>query len=288
MKKESLIGSACSILSAILFGFMPLMANPAFSSGSNAYTIAFGRFLTGSMFCAGMIQLLPGYSFRIGKAQVFSLFKISLFFAVMPVLLYSAYDLIGAGMATTLHFTYPAVVLIITSVLLRRKPEWIKIICCILCLSGIFMIYHRGGGSLKGIALAAVSGVIYACYIILFERSDLDGLPLINTIFWISLFSSMEIGLYAMMTHKLLLDLPSSVWISYLALGIIAMVIAILLFQTGVLLCGSLKASLYSTLEPVTGVFVGVTFYHEAVDQMGFMGIILILASVIGLSIFGD
>ena len=52
--------------------------------------------------------------------------------------------------------------------------------------------------------------------------------------------------------------------------------------------CGSLKASLYSTLEPVTGVFVGVTFYHEAVDQMGFMGIILILASVIGLSIFGD
>ena len=54
---HALIGSGAVILSAVLFGTMPLMAKRAFTLGSNAYTTAFGRFATGAVI-AGLVILL--------------------------------------------------------------------------------------------------------------------------------------------------------------------------------------------------------------------------------------
>ena len=42
-------GVICALISGILFGTMPLMAKTAYSLGSNAYTVAFGRFFTGAV-----------------------------------------------------------------------------------------------------------------------------------------------------------------------------------------------------------------------------------------------
>ena len=56
-KYSSIIGPGAVILSAVLFGTMPLMAKRAFALGSNAYTTAFGRFATGAVI-AGLVILL--------------------------------------------------------------------------------------------------------------------------------------------------------------------------------------------------------------------------------------
>ena len=54
---HALVGPGAVILSAVLFGTMPLMAKRAFALGSNAYTTAFGRFATGAVI-AGLVILL--------------------------------------------------------------------------------------------------------------------------------------------------------------------------------------------------------------------------------------
>lgn len=56
-KYSSIIGPGAVILSAVLFGTMPLMAKRAFALGSNAYTTAFGRFATGAVI-TGLVILL--------------------------------------------------------------------------------------------------------------------------------------------------------------------------------------------------------------------------------------
>ena len=56
-KYSSIIGPGAVILSAVLFGTMPLMAKQAFTLGSNAYTTAFGRFATGAVI-AGLLLIL--------------------------------------------------------------------------------------------------------------------------------------------------------------------------------------------------------------------------------------
>ncbi len=44
------------VLSAVLFGCMPLLAKIAYTHGSNAYAAAFGRFLFGSIFLLAIIR----------------------------------------------------------------------------------------------------------------------------------------------------------------------------------------------------------------------------------------
>ena len=54
---HALVEPGAVILSAVLFGTMPLMAKRAFALGSNAYTTAFGRFVTVAVI-AGLVILL--------------------------------------------------------------------------------------------------------------------------------------------------------------------------------------------------------------------------------------
>jgi drug/metabolite transporter (DMT)-like permease len=66
-KYSSIVGPGAVILSAVLFGTMPLMAKQAFTLGSNAYTTAFGRFATGAVIAGLVILLHPKQKIRINK-----------------------------------------------------------------------------------------------------------------------------------------------------------------------------------------------------------------------------
>ena len=62
-------------------------------------------------------------------------------------------------------------------------------------------------------------------------------------------------------------------------LALLTTVIALVLFQRGVYLCGEIKASLLSSFEPLTGILVGIAVFHEVVSWKEVVGIIFILAA---------
>ena len=65
------------------------------------------------------------------------------------------------------------------------------------------------------------------------------------------------------------------------ALGVFATVIALALFQLGVFLIGSVRASLLSTFEPLTGVVLGVAVLGETLSMRTVSGMALILLAVV-------
>ena len=73
-------GVICALISGILFGTMPLMAKTAYALGSNAYTVAFGRFFTGAV-VSGVAKVvvlsirlfLPQHIFTKEKPQHFDI-----------------------------------------------------------------------------------------------------------------------------------------------------------------------------------------------------------------------
>ena len=69
--------------------------------------------------------------------------------------------------------------------------------------------------------------------------------------------------------------------LSMFVLSLLVSVIAVLLFQHGVLVTGGLKASLLSTFEPLTSLFIGVIVFHELLTVRQWIGIIFVLVSVI-------
>ena len=157
-----------------------------------------------------------------------------------------------------------------------------------MCIVGILCFCNSEGNiDSRGILLAAGSGAVYAIYISGVDRSGLRELPVLEIIFWLSLFSAVEIVLFSLPQHQLFLALPWKVWIPYTGLGLVAMVIAASLFQLGIMKCGGVKSSLLSTVEPVTGVLIGALVFQEKITVQSSVGIILILLSVLFLTL-GD
>ena len=99
--------------------------------------------------------------------------------------------------------------------------------------------------------------------------------------FWLSLLSTVEIGAFARLTGQLHLNLPWQAWTAIALLGVFVAALAQVLFQTGVFLCGEVKASLLSTFEPLTGVVIGILVFREALTIRIAAGIALILLAAV-------
>lgn len=276
----------CTIISGILFGTMPLMAKSAYALGSNAYTVAFGRFSTGALFSGIILLVRYGTVFKVSSKQLIKIAVLSTFFSAMPCMLYGSYRYIDSGLATTLHFTYPIIVMLISVLVFKAKFSGRSVLCLLMCVAGILCLCNSGGSmDGRGMLLAAGSGAVYAVYISGVEHSGLKELPVLLITFWLSVFSAAEIMLFSVPRHQLLLTLSWRVWISYTGLGLVAMVIAASLFQLGIKKCGGVKSSMLSTIEPVTGVLIGALIFQEKITVRSAIGMSLILLSVLLLTL---
>ena len=280
MKKQA--GSFYILLSAVLFGMMPLLAKIAYAHGSNAYTVAFGRFLFGSIMLLVMIFLLPGCSVKIHKKHMLELLKLSVSYALMPILLYTSYQYIDSGMATTLHFTYPVTVMLILVIFYKNRIERKQAICAILCLIGLSLLLSPDSQpSLLGILLSVGSGIIYAVYIVFLGKSTAKELHPLTLAFWLALFSAVEIGVIALVGRNLVFSLDGIGWAAEAGMALFTTVFALVLFQRGLFLCGEVKASLLSTFEPLTGILIGVIVFRETMTLNKILGMTGILVSAV-------
>lgn len=275
-------GMALIILSAVLFGFMPLFAKIAYAHGNNAYTLAFHRFFFGSIVMFLIVHFVQKNSLRIKPREMKSIFYLSLPFAFTPVLLYASYNYISSGLATTLHFCYPIMVILICAVFLKDRPSQKKIICCLLCTLGIVLFYTPGGQiSLWGMAIALISGLVYAAYIVLLDKSFLRRVAPLTLAFWMTTFSAAEVGVVTLGMGKMVWSLDAAGWAVSFTLAVMATVIAVVAFQRGTAICGAQKASLLSTFEPLTSVVLGIALLGEVLSGRTLLGIICILFSII-------
>ena len=265
-------GTAMVIASAVLFGLMPLLTKIAYAGGCGTCTVVFGRFAFGAA-ASALAAALGGHRlFDLSARELRRLLVLSALYAATPVLLYGSYRHIGTGLATTLHFTYPVTVMLLDIRLFHARADRRFVLC--LCGPG------EGGGP-RGAALAALSGVSYAVYILLLGKSGLRRVPVTVITFWLSLFSAGEIGLLSALTGSLTVPQGPAAWAAVAGLGVLSTTLAVALFQAGVFLCGEVKASLLSTFEPLTGTVLGVLVFHEAVTPRSLAGAGLILLSVV-------
>jgi drug/metabolite transporter (DMT)-like permease len=77
------------------------------------------------------------------------------------------------------------------------------------------------------------------------------------------------------------LDVPTSVWVPLLGLGLVATAIAIQTFYAGVKRVGGARASLISTVEPVYTVVLAVILFGEHLTPMQIVGGVVVIGAVI-------
>lgn len=274
------------IISAMLFGLMPLPSMHFYALGGNAITLCFYRFFLGIPFLFLQVIKKDNTKILVSKKELWQLFLCSLGFSMTPLLLFESYQHISSGMTTTIHFVYPVLVLLGNILLFHEKINLIRLACAILCTLGISSFYIPGEQiSIYGILLALCSSFTYAFYVVCYSKSSLVNLEPCKVSFYLSVFSSIEVGILAIWMGKLQVLFSVTSWILAFINAVMIGVAATMLFQIGTRKIGAEKASLLSTFEPVTSVIAGVIFLREKLTIRSVFGIILVLLSVILLAL---
>lgn len=281
MNKRS-IGVIAVIASAICFGLVPMLMKYLCSAGGNTLSVAFCRFF---------LSLLPIYLYlkikkipmAITKGQFGKICLITIAgYGGTALLLFFSYEFIPTGMATTIHFVYPAMVIVFSIIFLNEKIQPIKLFCVALCMIGIFLFYG-GDGSINviGMLLAFISGTTYAFYIIYLDKSELKDMDSLKLIFYMNAVSSVLILATALATEQFVIEFTPFGWLVAFLFATTVSFIAVLGFQIGVKYTGGQNAAILSTFEPITSVIIGVLVYNESFSTKGILGCIFILAATV-------
>lgn len=286
-KRDLLTGYLFVIVSAVIYGCMPLMATHIYADGVNPLTLVFLRnalalpVLAAVAFCQQKTLKVPLST--LAPISILSLFGC----CVTPVLLFSSYRFIPSGTATVLHFIYPCLVVVMGVVFFRKKVPFGTLLSLILCLVGIGLFYKPGGAiHWGGIGLALASGLTFATYVVLLSRYKSKQVTGFLFTFYIALASSVIAFLACVITGNLALPQSGKGWGLCLLFAIGVTVGAVVLFQQGTFRIGGERASILSTLEPITSVVVGVWLLGETIGLQDYLGAALVVAASVLIALF--
>lgn len=278
MKKNQ--GVLLTVLSAFIFGFTPVLAKWTYLGGSNAINLTFWRAAL-ALPVLYVILKVRGVSLVITKSEWLHLLIIGTFGqALTTVILYTTYDYLSVGMATTLHFVYPVFVVLAGGIYYKENWTCAKVISLILAIVGMLTFIDRTGQiSFTGIFLAILSGVTYAFYILYIDKSGLKKMDAFKLTFYLSLVVTGCLLIYGSVTQSITLHLTPIAWGLTILISLLVTVGAVALLQMGIKLIGSTKASILCLFEPITSVAFGLILLNEELSLLKFIGCFFILLS---------
>ncbi len=287
MKNKLGIGYIFVIISAIIYGCMPLMANHIYSDGVNPMTLVFLR----NLLALPSLAVLAYLEKKTLKIELKQLPKISIISilgcAVTPVLLFSSYQFIPSGTATVFHFIYPAVVVIAGVIFLKEKLQVGNVIGVVLCLVGISFFYTPGETlDLTGSLLALLSGVSFASYIVLLSTFKDEKVSGLLFSFYVAVISTIAMFIICIATNSLTLPKSLFGWGMCFLFANLVTTGAVVLFQQGAFIVGGEKASILSALEPTTSVFIGALFLQEKLGWSVIIGSVLVISASVVIAFF--
>lgn len=283
MNKNKRLGFIAVIVSAIIFGCMPLIAKIIYSNGGNAISLIFYRFFLSLPILYWLTKKNKNVDIKITKLEFRNIVLVSIFgYSATALLLFISYNYISTGMATTLHFVYPIFVVLGSILFYKDKPSLLKIICVILCSAGVILFSNNtGSGSLLGIAAAFISGITYSFYILFIDKSGLKEMYSFKLTFYLCLISSVFVFIYSLITGTFTMDITILGWALTMLLSLLVSVGAVSLFQYGIKTVGSHNTAIFSTFEPITSVIIGIMVFYEVFSLRTFIGSAFILSAVI-------
>lgn len=276
-------GFAYGILTAATFGLIPLFTLPLMAKGMQYDSILFYRFLLAALALTG-IMAAGKESFRVEKRDIPVLVLLGFFYTISAMFLFWGYSFMSAGIATTLHFTYPIFVTLIMSVFFREKTSWITLMAIILAVCGVGRL-SIGEGEMevnaRGVVIVLLSAVGYALYITTVNKSRVQRMSGRKLTFYVFIVST---GLFAIKaaTNQGIQPIPDTVsFINLVLLAIVPTVISNITLVQAVHNIGGTLTAVLGAMEPVTAVGVGVLIFAEPFTPNLALGIGLIIVAVI-------
>lgn len=283
MNNSKLKGFLYGLITSVTFGLIPLFTLPLMQKGLTSDSILFYRFVAATL-ALGIMMIAKKESFRICWKDVPLLIVLALFYTASSMFLLYGYEVMGAGVATTLHFTYPIFTTLLMFILFREQTSWVTWLAILLAVGGVARLSLQGA-SLKldpwGIVIVLLSAVGYASYIVMVNKSRLRNMHSRKLAFYVFLFTAVTFMAKNSVQHSFQ-PLPDIASVGLVVLLAVApTVISNITLLLAVRHIGGTLTSILGALEPVTAVGIGACFFGEAFTLSEAIGIALILAAVV-------
>ena len=275
-------GVAAAVISAVVFGMVPLFMKTVIAGGGTTLSGAFYRFALSLPLLFAVIKYKK-VPMGISRTEFMKICLITICgYGGTAVLLFFSYNFIPSGMSTTIHFVYPVFTILGCIFFLKAKVRPLKILCALLCMCGILLFYDGdSASSLPGIGLAFLSGMTYSFYIIYLKKSGLQEMYTFKLIFYMNSVASVMILIMALASGSFTTDLTPAAWLTAVIFAAVVSLVGVFGFQIGVKYVGPESAAILSTFEPITSVIIGMTLYNEAFSPKAILGCVCILSSVV-------
>ncbi len=279
---NNLKGFAFGILTSATFGLIPLFTLPLMEKGMQFDSILFYRFLFAAFALTGMMAVKKE-SFRVEKRDLPILVLLGFFYTASAMFLFWGYNFMSAGIATTLHFTYPVFVTLIMLLVFKEKTSWITLTAIALAILGVARLSIDEGEmrlSVLGVFIVLLSALGYALYISTVNKSSVKGMTGRKLTFYVFVVSTFLFAMKAG-TNGGIQAIPDwGALINLILLAVVPTVISNITLVLAVHHIGGTLTSVLGAVEPITAVCVGVLVFSEPFTPNLAAGILLIILAV--------
>jgi drug/metabolite transporter (DMT)-like permease len=278
---KRLAGILFIAISAASFGTLAIFGRYAYADGMDTFTLLFLRFSIAAMVMAFLLAARRE-SLPRGRVLLQLIGMGALGYAGQSFSYLTAIQYASAGLVALLLYLYPMFVLVLSAFIFHEKVTWVKTIALIVALIGTALTVDPAGGEVTGILLAIAAALIYSVYIIVgtgvMKQVSAAGSSLV-------IFASAGV-VYGIFTAIRGAHFPStgSGWLAIVGIVLIATVIPVVMFLTGLERIGPTNAAMLSTLEPVVTIFLAAWLFRERLTSLTLLGGVLILLAVIMLT----
>ena len=270
------------VLAAVLFGIMPIIAKIAYASGMSVLQVVFSRSFVGAV-VLGISCLVTRRSFRLDRKIIPRMIIAGTMFTFTWLTLYGSYVYISSGVSTSLHYLYPALVVLAMSVFMHERMDALKWIAVALCFGGVMLAANPLGEefSLRGVILAGSSAIFFSTYTVLIGTKGLKEIDSMVCSFYMCFVSLVIVSaMFPLLGESLTANLNHVGIICGISLGIFCTAIPVYLYLVGTQVIGPSRASIISTLEPVSAMIFGIIILDEGIFWYVIVGCLMIILGV--------
>ena len=197
----------------------------------------------------------------------------------------------GVAVAATLMYSAPVFVYLVAFGL-KLEPatpvKWFSIALVMLGIVLLTRLYNVDAGEVTaaGVGFGLLAGLSYSVFIYGFKYATGHGSP--QAILSIALFCAVVILLGASDTTQAVAVLNAPRWWLFALLGLLGAGLSFAFYVVGLKRTAPTLAAIVAMVEPVTASLFGVVVLEETLAPLQILGLVLILVTVTGLSLYSN
>lgn len=292
-KKGTIIGTFLTISGGILWGISGVCGQFLFQNKdvTASWLVPLRLVTAGFLLLCYYLIRDKGKAFDIWKTKRNRIDIIIYGLAGMMLCQYSYFQTIewsNAGTATVIQYLGPALIVVWVCLQTKRLPEKKEVLGVILAVTGIFLIATHGNPttlalSQKALIMGLISAVSVVIYTVKPARMQAEfDTPLILA--WGMLIGGTALTIaFRPWNNKVIFDGETFTALTFIILfGTMA---GFSMYMTGVKMIGSVKASLYSCVEPVASMVLTAVWMKVSFTTPDLIGTAFVIATIIILAL---